>query len=195
MSAERFFAVNPPNAQTREIFIREHEEKRSRDPLVIDFAYAMIAAGSDGIESLARKYAKPSNVIERSDALFYILKREGAEDIGAVLLGSSLITLHETLITSRCDLNPFADRIQTAFRGHLNFSLSGEQARFIEQISPDRYKLMLKAAEEHKNLAIFFKNPACLPDNLREFLLTSNEMPTIRRSLEKYDPTAALLAA
>jgi len=194
MSIEAFFDTHRPHSEMRQLFEAETGETKPW-PLLNKFATQMIEAGRERLAKLTDEYLL-YNAGEVTPSLIATIVRNGMRDMGAVILGNSIISINDTICDGEVDLNVLRSRLIHGFRNTgIYVGELDEDEREIGIIPRLEWEDMIEAAAEDKTLTVFLKNQDLIPGKLSDYLMNANTLAFINPILPQYEIRARLLVA
>ena len=178
MGIRAFLRAHPPGPDFTELIARARARAAAtghpRSP-VGACAAVLLEEGQRGVRAAAAKLAEGSNVAVVPDpAVFGRLPPEDrvelAYDLGALLLGATLLALEDALVTRAVDLERLRARVNEALAGTPFPPLGGPPEEH-RPLAPEEWAGMLAGAARDKTFAAFFAEGAeALPRALRAYL-------------------------
>ena len=155
----------------------------------------MIEAGRERLAKLTDEYLL-YNAGEVTPSLIATIVRNGMRDMGAVILGNSIISINDTICDGEVDLNVLRSRLIHGFRNTgIYVGELDENEREIGITPRLEWEDMIEAAAEDKTLTVFLKNQDLIPGKLSDYLMNANTLAFINPILPQYEIRARLLVA
>jgi hypothetical protein len=173
-----FFRAHPPGAGFTDLIAQARARAAAtghpRSP-VGACAAVLLEEGQRGVRAAAAKVADGTVVATLPDATAFRRLppadlEELAYDLGALLLGATLLALEDALVTRTVNLERLRARVNEALGG-TPFPLLGGPPEEHRPLAPDEWRGMLACAARDKTFAAFFADGAeALPRALRAYL-------------------------
>ena len=202
MSVENFLAHYPPHPGELRGAVDAFGERRSfgSSSRVAILARALTDDASSGLRELMKRFAASGLTFKPDLIMALEMSPEQRGQVrthhAAIVLGISVVALEDTLTNGAFDKKSFAQQYNMALSG-THFETADLVGPEIEALSRDHMRRMYECVGKDKTFCRFFEHEdgmAVMPPSLRDILMISGSLPTIREELlPKFQERATLL--
>ena len=184
MSIETFFEKHPADSYFANEVSWPGKENKSTVRFMADI---LIKEGREGLVEIGPAFNDAMNTRNPSEAQRLIYPY--VNNSTAIYLGVGLITIEETLRDTYFDPQVFNSIMSMAYTGtYLTPAMIQIEER--EELTPEEMSLMTKVAMSDKTFSFFFGDGfPVLPKTLKDFYITSEVIPDIRKYMLPYYET------
>jgi hypothetical protein len=202
VSIDAFLRTYQPGDELAALVHRAQEREAAKGysrSLIHVLAQVFIEEGARGVVAVARKIGPADVAVVPDPTIFQRIPPQDltalSNDLGAILLGATVVTIEEALVTRAVELDGLCERFNDALTGtpfpRLDAPVGGPAA-----LSGDAWLGMIACAGRDKTLAGFFAaDGAAMPQPLREFVATLRFFPRALSLVPAYTERAQALVA